>query len=177
MSAHPSHLSPAPTATAGETRRAASVLPCPRRARGPRGQPQSLAQVAGSWWLLGSGLRPRGLCTRVRVAFESGEAAWDLGSEGRCLDLPPHGQGPASPRAGTCIPTGRDLHPHGQAPAAAGRGVGVLGGDSHSGRSQLSGGLDAGCSPHLAHVRLPGCCGRWARCSDAGFPPRSQAKG
>ena len=56
---------------------------------------------------------------------------WDLGSEGRCLDL----------------------RPHGQAPAATVREVGVLEGDSHSERSQLSGAADAGCSLHLARVR------------------------
>lgn len=56
---------------------------------------------------------------------------WGLGSEGRCLDL----------------------RPHGQARAATVRAVVVLEGDSHSGRRQLSGGPDTGCSPHLAHVR------------------------
>ena len=164
MSARPSHLSPRPHSHCWGDSQSSVCPPMSQEGRRtPRAAPEpgTSGRVMGSevlparccGWLLGSGLRPRGLCTCVRVAFESGEAAWDLGSEGRCLDLHPHGQ------------------------AATGRGVGVLGGDSHSGRSQLSGGLDAGCRPHLAHVRLPGCCGRRARCSDTGFPPRSQAKG
>ena len=66
-------------------------------------EPGTSGQVMGSeilparccGWLLGSGLRPRGLCTRVRVTFESRKAAVGPGIRGSTL-------GPASPRAGTC---------------------------------------------------------------------------
>lgn len=66
-------------------------------------EPDTSGQVMGSeilparccGWLLGSGLRPRGLCTRVRVTFESRKAAVGPGIRGSTL-------GPASPRAGTC---------------------------------------------------------------------------
>lgn len=168
MSARPSHLSPRPHSRCwGDSQ--SSVCP-PMSQEGtltPRAAPEpgTSVRVMGSeglparccGWLLGSGLRPRGLCTCVRAAFESGKAAMGPGIRGSML-------GPASPRAGTCCNREGSRGP--------GRGFRL--------RSQPAEQWP-GCrlQPPLGPCQgqLPGCCGHWARCSDAGFPPRSQAKG
>lgn len=106
-----------------KTHRAASVLPCPRRACVPHGQPQSLAQVVRSCsgglsnqmlCVAGrSGLKPRGLA-HVSERHLKAETAMGPGIRGLML-------GPASPRADT---------------RRNSEGVVVLEGDSHSGRRQ-----------------------------------------
>lgn len=103
-----------------------------------------------------SGLKPRGLCTRVRETFESGKLQWDLGSsEGRCLDLRPHGQTPAATVVAAVlegIPT----------QAAGSR---VVARTQAAAPTWPTSGPAPWLLPSLGRVL---CCG---------FPPRSRAKG
>lgn len=160
MSARPSHLSPRPHSHCWEDSQSSF---CPAMSqegmRPPRAasEPGTSGQVMGSEvfptrccvWLLRSGLKPRGLCTRVRETFESGKTAMGPGIRGSML-------GPASPRA--------DTRRNSEGSSGAGRGFPLRpqAAEWWPGRR-----LQPPLGPRQG--QLPGCCRHWAGCSAAGF--------